>query len=63
MKQKTHHDGTNSRIQAMANNCSDEMFIMGKCIAVAYVAINKSSILKQREELFPERINSFHRLC
>lgn len=36
------------------------MIIIAPCIANGCVAINETSILEQREELIPKRIDSFH---
>jgi len=58
----THHNGANSRIEATANNCSNQTLIMAPCIAGGWVAIDKAGIHEQGEELLPKRINSFHRL-
>lgn len=60
VKGMTNHNRANSRIQPIANNCSDEMLIMAPCIVGGCVAINQASILEQREKLLPKRINSFH---
>lgn len=62
VRERTHHNWANTRIQARANYCTDEILIITPLIARTKTFINQTSILKQKVKLLSKWIDGFHRL-
>ena len=52
----TYNNRANSREQASTDDGADKMFIIAQLTATFNV-INKRSLLQEKEELFPNRVN------